>query len=247
MTDQGEIRLGDRRYNLSNVIRVSRPIYTQDTIQTPQAFYLPTFQYKPVEIGDFVGDLAQGGSCNVRTVSFTPHNLTHLEVSSHVLEGGNKLTDLSPSDLQGEVYLIDLSKEDFDDVYIQPKHIQAQINQLPKDAQLVGIKTKYSLMTPNFEFSGTDPLCLHPDTTSYLRQELPELRALILDLPSVDREDDGGLLAAHKNFFTLAKNYVVELAYFDTLKEGYYYCVLTPYPVELDAMITDIYFYPEKT
>jgi hypothetical protein len=72
---------------------------------------------------------------------------------------------------------------------------------------------------------------------------------LLVDLPSIDREDDGGLLAAHRAFFdlpagnladvdatTLAPRTVTELiAVDDDVAAGVYALFLQPAPLLADA------------
>ena len=49
------------------------------------------------------------------------------------------------------------------------------------------------------EFSGTNPAYLSPEAAEYLR--LNDVKHLLIDLPSVDKEEDGGLLSSHKAFW----------------------------------------------
>ena len=50
-------------------------------------------------------------------------------------------------------------------------------------------------------FSGTNPPYLTVEAAALLRER--GVRHVLVDLPSLDREDDGGLLAAHRAFFDL--------------------------------------------
>jgi arylformamidase len=79
--------------------------------------------------------------------------------------------------------------------------LSAQLSQWklqPGDIQALVIRT-----TPNqgrFEnFSGTNPPYLTIDTSKYLVEQ--NIQHLLVDLPSVDREDDQGLVGAHSVFF----------------------------------------------
>ena len=70
---------------------------------------------------------------------------------------------------------------------------------------------------------------------------------------SADEVDSTHLLA-HRYFFGLnqtqtttedqIQRVIVELAYFNSLDEGYYYCIMTPPKIQTNAAITDILSYP---
>jgi kynurenine formamidase len=49
------------------------------------------------------------------------------------------------------------------------------------------------------DYSGTNPAYLEGEAASWLNEK--GVKHLLLDLPSVDREEDGGALAAHKAFW----------------------------------------------
>ena len=65
---------------------------------------------------------------------------------------------------------------------------------------------------------------------------------LLIDLPSVDREEDGGRLAAHKAFWQYpspdirTKSTITELIYVpNDVKDGYYLLNIQTAPFDLDA------------
>ena len=67
------------------------------------------------------------------------------------------------------------------------------------------------------------------------------VKNLIVDLPSIDRYDDGGLLGNHKIFWDINKkecnnNTITELAYInDKIKDGEYLLSLNIMNLKLDA------------
>jgi len=213
-----------------------------------QAFDMPSFHVQTVEGGGFVGDVNRGGSCNVRLLSFTPHNLTHIETANHVVSGGLTINDIPVSVLSGLCYMVDLSQEELVDGYIRPQQIEGL--ELAPETTILAIKTQLSMQSPFEDYTGTDPICLHPATTAFLSSQYPQISFLLLDLPSADKEDDGGKLLAHRNFFGLSEHptglpkAIMELGYLQSVSStGYYYVVSTPARVDLDAIITDVVFY----
>ena len=51
----------------------------------------------------------------------------------------------------------------------------------------------------NFQYSGTNPVYMDPSATLLLKEK--GVKHLLVDFPSIDREEDGGKLLAHKNFW----------------------------------------------
>ena len=76
---------------------------------------------------------------------------------------------------------------------------EAKESDLTLDAVI--IRTTVGSTNPILNFSGTNPPYLTHVAMQYLVNH--QIRHVLVDLPSVDREDDQGLLAAHSVFFGL--------------------------------------------
>ena len=91
------------------------------------------------------------------------------------------------------------------------------------------------------QHSGTNPPYLHHEAVEYLVQ--CGIEHLLLDLPSVDREVDGGALLAHRAFWQYphrveARQHctITELIYVpDAVRDGYYLLNLQTAAFDLDA------------
>ena len=86
---------------------------------------------------------------------------------------------------------------------------------------------------------------------SYLRE--CGVEHLLIDLPSVDREEDGGKLLAHKAFWNYPKNTrlqatITELVYVPSrIEDGFYFLNLQPASFENDAApCKPVLYKPEK-
>jgi len=269
-----------RRFSLGEPLPVSREVRFQPETKASNAFYLPMIYSKTVEFeGQFIGDVERGGSCNVDTLCFTPHNITHLETSAHILAPSSKpayVSDINPAHLEGIVLLIDLSKNNSLDgsgvpgdkagslVAVDMIAHKLRKNKLP--ISMLALKTRSSLLAEDYDFSGKNFLAVSPEAARLVHDytmtipqgenESTDLRihCLLLDLPSIDPESDGGKLSAHRNFFglpatgiegeDLEKRALVELAYFNNLEEGYYYARITPPRIRTNAVTTGIIFRP---
>lgn len=241
---------------------VSRDVHFKEKTRSPNAFHLPPITSKTVEFeGQFTGDVNRGGSCNVDTLQYVPHGLTHLETSAHILgPDANPPTvkDIPLEKLSGIVFLIDLSHlGEEPGQLISWETVRTKLEQNTLPISLLALKTHASLLPQDYDFSGKDFLALAPGTAKGIHDytvSKSRIQCLILDLPSIDPEKDGGKLLAHRYFFGLPetgftandkeKRALVELAWFSDLNEGYYYTAITPPQFETNAVTTGITFRP---
>ena len=246
-------------FQLGQPISVSRTIKFNkhsSAFNLPHATSTP-FNYKNV----FIGDVLQGGSCNVDVLSFCPHNLTHVETSDHILNQTPAYASISTipqHHLQGLLFAIDLRKKlDAKTKFIKPEHIKAELESVQYPINALALITHASDLSADFNFTGKDFLALHKDTLKLISDfscKGRKVTSLILDLPSTDPEDDGGKLLAHRSFFEIPetgieftdhkKKVIAELAYFTDVVQNYYYFIMTPARIQSNAMVTDILFYP---
>ncbi len=63
--------------------------------QQPNFFKADNAQACALDLGGFIGDTRRGGSCNVETITITPHcNGTHTECAGHVLDQPISVLDM---------------------------------------------------------------------------------------------------------------------------------------------------------
>ena len=69
--------------DLSQPIDLSIPL--KNGIDNPSAWYVPAVKMEPVVMGDWVGEVKQGGSVNFFNITFNPHGHgTHTECVGHI-------------------------------------------------------------------------------------------------------------------------------------------------------------------
>jgi kynurenine formamidase len=246
-----------KSFILNNPTSVSRKIVLKENYTSSGAFHLPKFESKPFKYeSGFIGDIGKGGSCNVNIISFCPHNLTHIETSSHITNVSEKIItikDLEPETTNGLVYLIDCSSEKaIENNCINWEFLREKFHSLDIIPSIIALKTRSSTLPEHYDFSGKKFISLGQNVSVNIHKEFPEIQVIILDLPSADNEDDTQLMS-HKEFFLTTKHSsgtnkllqkaIVELAYFGQLEESYYYCMMSPAKIETDAIITDIIFW----
>ena len=226
------------RADLSQPIDLS--ILLKEGLENVNCFYAPPVEYTPVVAGSFIGSTAQGGPVNFFNVRFNPHgNGTHTECVGHIAKERYVLRDcLSESHFRAKLVSIFPVKTDDGDRVI----LREQLEELfaANEAEALIIRT-----LPNDDlklrtnYSGANPPYLHHEAARYLAE--CGVAHLLLDLPSVDREEDGGQLLAHKAFWqypeAVRKNCTItELIYGpNEIRDGFYLLDLQTVSFDLDA------------
>lgn len=203
------LRFNDHEYeaDLQQPLDVSIPLKMGET--QVNCFYAPLFEAIPVKAGDFIGSTAAGGAVNFYNLQINPHgNGTHTECVGHIARKEHfntskdivfniqesltkfhffaKLCTLYPTRLSNgdRVILPTQIKE-----ILQPGETEALlIRTMPNGAQ-----------KKERNYSGSNPPYFDPAAIEYLVE--CGVQHLLIDLPSVDREEDGGKLSAHKAYW----------------------------------------------
>ena len=196
-----KIEINNKSYevDLSQGIDLSLPLAPDG----PRAWYVDAMRIEPVEGEGFIGEVARGGSVNFRNVFFNPHGHgTHTENVGHLL-----VTDfpvyksLVHSHFLAQILSVELVHHE-EDWIIAVDSLNEKIH---SDAQALILRT-----LPN----ETDKLHKIYSGTNFPYVSVEAMRViaasgvkhLLIDLPSVDREEDGGALAAHRVFWNVPSN-----------------------------------------
>ncbi|MDQ3046522.1 MAG: cyclase family protein [Bacteroidota bacterium] len=168
-------------------------------IENVNAWYSNPVTIEPVRIGDWVGDVKQGGSVNFRNISFNPHgNGTHTECVGHISKEDYSINQsLKKFFFLAELITI-LPDEKDGDLIITKEHIENCLGEKRPEALIIRTLDNH-ISKINKQYSNSNP--------PYLQQQAAELihtlgiDHLLIDLPSVDKEVDGGKLNAHHVFW----------------------------------------------
>ena len=230
--------------DLSEPIDISLPL--SDSPQNPVAWYLEKPSIEPVTSGDWVGKVSLGqSSTNFNNILFNPHGHgTHTECLGHITHDFYSVnTSLKQYFFVARLVSVAPEKHGGDDLITQARLSEllkgalpdaVVIRTLPNDA---GKKTR--------KYSHTNPPYLSADAAAWLREN--GVQHLLIDLPSVDREQDQGALLAHKAFWNLTNvdrvnedaritATITELIFVpDEVPDGWYLLNLQTAPFENDA------------
>ncbi|MBI3258952.1 MAG: cyclase family protein [Ignavibacteriae bacterium] len=225
------------KVDLSKPIDISIPM--KSGADNPNAFFLPNPSFEPFRIYDFVGSTREGGACNCETLTISPHgNGTHTESVGHISK---------------EVITINQSLTTFfflsEVVSVQPTDIENGDQIVTSGSLKAAIKSSTEALIirtlPNipekkhFIYSGDNPAYLDADAATWLRER--GVLHLLIDLPSIDREEDGGKLEAHHNFWNYPSEprtnaTITELIFVpDEIPDGLYLLNLQICSLETDA------------
>lgn len=163
------------------------------------AFHIPPMRIEAFRMGDFTGSVLAGGPCNVNNIIFNPHgNGTHTESVGHISKEEfpvhecvrqfffiAALISIKPQERGGDqlITLNQVREKTGDDI---PEALV--IRTLPNDSA----KTTR-------QYSGSNPAYLEAEAAQWMAEK--GIQHLLLDVPSVDKEEDGGLLSAHHAFW----------------------------------------------
>lgn len=223
---------------LSQGVDLSLPL--RDGLDNPNCFWAPAPEFSPVRMGDFVGSTAEGGPVNFYNVRFNPHgNGTHTECVGHIARERFVLRDcLRDTHCFAKLVSIYPRRTEDGDRVIFKDQIEDLLS--AGEAEALVLRT-----LPNDErkramqYSGANPPYLHHEAAACLAEF--GVRHLLLDLPSVDREEDGGQLLAHRAFWRYPDAIrtdctITELIFAPPeLPDGYYLLNLQTAGFELDA------------
>jgi len=191
----------DNKYqiDLSKPIDISIPLSNTD--ENPIAWYIEKPEIEPVKFGDWIGKVSEGSSTNFNNIFFNPHGHgTHTECLGHITRDFYSINQcLKQFFFKAE--LISITPEDINsDLVITKNQIERALN--GKTPEAIIIRT-----LPNSEskkhknYSKTNPPYLAEEVAIFIREI--GIQHLLIDLPSVDREEDEGKLLAHKAFWNV--------------------------------------------
>ena len=179
----------------------------------PNAFHIPAPRFEPIVVGDFVGSVAKGSGANCENLFINAHgNGTHTECIGHITPHRVSIhQSLSTFHFTAQVMSFDLVQTETGDCIVP---LPQENNWLNPNVQAFIIRTlPNGLDKKTQQYSGNNPAYLSPELCSYLADK--GIAHLLVDLPSVDREEDGGAMLAHKAFW----NYTQEPRIFATISE----------------------------
>ena len=207
--------------------------------ENPKCFYAPDPVFEAVRAGDFIGDLEMGGAVNFKNVSFNPHgNGTHTESIAHI----SPVPAYIGSHFTSFHFIAQL-------ITCHPKQNSADDFVIERDQIPDNFQDSCSALIIRTEPNSSDKKTRNysgknaPYITEEAMQRITScgISHLLIDLPSVDKEEDGGRLPAHRAFFGPTDHprkgaSITEMVYIpDDIDDGLYLLNLQIPNFQLDA------------
>jgi kynurenine formamidase len=222
--------------NLHQPIDIS--IAMNSGAQNPNAFSIQAPLFEPFKAGGFIGSVAAGGSVNCENLFINAHgNGTHTECVGHISRERitihqvlkqffflAQVVTVAPQQVNGDYVVMLDAVEPFLHPLIDALVIRTTPNTTAKLSAV---------------YSGNNPTYLQPELCAYLRNK--GVKHLLIDLPSVDREEDGGALLAHHAFWNYPESprmdaTITEMAYIpDEVADDIYVLNLQIASLQTDA------------
>lgn len=219
----------------------------QDGTDQVNCFYAPFFKVDPVRMGTFIGSVAEGGPVNFYNTNYNVHGHgTHTECIGHLTKEKVSIQNVLKNFwFPVHVCSVYPTKRENGDLVIEDSTLRSILQDEKMEA--LAIRT---LPNPNTKktrkYSGQNPCYFSAEAMEFVVSL--GVKHLLVDLPSVDREEDGGKLLAHRVFWKEKRQSectITELIYIpDELKDGNYLLYLQLAPFDLDAAPSRPIIYP---
>ncbi|MEM6297672.1 MAG: cyclase family protein [Bacteroidota bacterium] len=245
---QLQLRFQEKEYIIQLNKKTSIAIPLIPNQENVSCYYAEQPKAEIIRSGDFVGSVAEGGSVNYRTLLLTPHgNGTHTECYGHISDDRFTMIDCDvPTFLIAQLVTVSPVKRG-EDYIITWGMLQHQITTPTPEALIIRTLPNGTDKLKR-AYSGTNPPYLDPEVGQKLREH--DIKHLLVDLPSVDREEDEGRLSVHKGFWNFPRaprinSTITELIFVPNhLSDGIYVLNLQLPRIALDAVPSQPIIYP---
>ena len=212
-----ELEHNGRAYHVDTEDRQPLSIPMQFDGPQPNHFGAERARAEALRLGSFVGDTRQGGSCNVDTIALTPHcNGTHTETVSHIVNDDIWIGHAALEVLSLAVVLtVPVTAATSTDESYRPPLESA--DRVVTATALKRQFAPYAARQPQSLIVRTLPNDASRQSRAYSADNAPafltvdamtqvtqwNIQHLLIDLPSVDRMYDDGLLTNHHLFWNV--------------------------------------------
>jgi hypothetical protein len=215
----------------------------------PRFFAADPATAAPLQAGGFTGTVSSGASCNCSVLTLAPHcHGTHTECVAHLTDNATDLAGLTPVP-PALALLVSVRPAPLGDLALEPAARHARTDPVISRAMLADAASRWARdpwtalvvrtlpNDPDKQYRRYAGACPAPYFTADAMCWIVEcdVTSLVVDLPSLDRADDGGALSAHRAFWGLppaardareaqrGRALVTELAYVpDEFADGLY-------------------------
>ncbi|MEE9374619.1 MAG: cyclase family protein [Saprospiraceae bacterium] len=225
---------------------LSTPLDISIPVGEVKCFYAPDLKINPFVSGDFVGSVKAGAPVNFFNVSLNPHgNGTHTESLGHITLEQESVNDcLKQYHFIAQLITVELTEATNGDKVVTEAEVKTKCPETLPDALIIRTKPNDQKKRTT-DYSGSNPPYLTKESMEYIVEK--GVNHLLIDLPSVDREEDDGKLKNHRLFWKVDTNVanlssriqctITELIYVpNEIKDGLYFLNVQMPSLVLDAV-----------
>ncbi len=192
---------GDQQFRADMAVAHDISLPLEDGERSSRCFYAPFLQISPVVAGNFTGSIKAGAPVNFMDLRINVHgNGTHTECVGHISDGDYTM-DTWLNTFMFPCMLISVypEKQPDGDRVITADGIREALagKHIPPALAIRTLPNSEDKMWRNY--SGSNPPYFQQEAMSLIAES--GVNHLLTDLPSVDREEDGGKLLAHHAFW----------------------------------------------
>jgi len=223
--------------DLSKPLDISMPIISSK--KNVNAWYIDEPKIEPIKDAEWIASVSEGASVNFNNIYFNPHaHGTHTECAGHITEKVYSINqNLKTFFFLAEVITV-APENDNEDKIISKKQLQFALGNKKRDAIILRTipNTREKLSR---QYSHTNWPYLKEDAVKFMVSK--GVKHLLIDLPSIDKEKDGGELLGHNAFWNTKGKLrldatITELIYVSNkIEDGEYFLNLQIAPFENDA------------
>ena len=225
------------KIDLSQPLDISIPL--KGDVSNVSAWHIGPPKIEPEVFEGEIISVEHGASVNFNTITFNPHSHgTHTETVGHITKEDYSINDyLKQFFFLAEVVTVAPEKMG-DDYVISKKQLQFALGNKKRDAIVIRTLPNTSEKKSK-QYSNTNPTYMLEDAADYLKSK--NIKHLLIDLPSVDKEQDEGELLAHNAFWNTNGKLrldatITEFIYVSNkIEDGCYMLNLQIAPFENDA------------
>jgi kynurenine formamidase len=203
------------------------------------AWYIDEPKIEPFKDGEWIASVSEGASVNFNNIYFNPHaHGTHTECVGHITEKVHSINkNLKTFFFLAEVITV-APENSMEDKIISKKQLQFALGNKKRDAVILRTmpNTREKLSK---QYSNTNWPYLEEEAVNFLVSK--GIKHMLIDLPSIDKEKDGGELLGHNAFWNTKGKLrldatITELIYVSNkIEDGEYILNLQIAPFENDA------------
>lgn len=231
-------KTGTYNIDLNKPIDISIPLRAGN--ENVNAFYAAPVSIEPFRMDGFVGSVKKGAPVNYNNIFFNPHgNGTHTECVGHISKEDFTINqNLKKFFFLAQLITVEPEMLENGDLVVTKKQIEHLV-------KLTGPEAIIIRTLPNeenklaFQYTGTNPAYLDYSATEYLVSL--GFEHLLIDMPSVDREEDDGKLLSHHVWWNYptkirASATITEMVFIDNqIIDGLYFLNIQIASFENDA------------